>query len=326
VASPPARLAALVRNGLIRPGPDPTYADGDDATWMGVDWPSLQRPLELLGRRVNVLDTGGAGRPLLFVHGWSSNWQVFLLNIASFMDTHRCLALDLPGFGYSEMPSEPISIQGYAKTVDAMCHALDVERVSVVGNSMGGFIGAELALTFSTRVDRLVLVSAAGLDTENLARGPSLALAKAVAAALPHAHRFDDAVVRRRRLRRAAMQGVFRYPERLSVPLAHELVIGTGRPGFVPALDALLSYAFRDQLVKIEIPVLIVWGRNDMLVPVGDAYRFQRLIGDNARVIVFEDTGHVPMLERPSRFNELLRHFLAGDPEPESEVAGTTGA
>ena len=59
--------------------------------------------------------------------------------------------------------------------------------------------------------------------------------------------------------------------------------------------------------------MLIVWGRNDLLVPVGDAARYQRLIGDNARVEVFEDTGHAPMIERPSRFNELLRGFLAGE-------------
>ena len=123
-----------------------------------------------------MLDTGVSrpapgteGPPLPFLHGWSWNWQVFLFNITAFMGTHRCLALDLPGFGASEMPSEPISIQGYAKTVDAMCDALGVECVSVVGNSMGGLIGAELALSFGTRVDRLVLVSAAGLSTEHLA-------------------------------------------------------------------------------------------------------------------------------------------------------------
>jgi len=83
-----------------------------------------------------------------------------------------------------------------------------------------------------------------------------------------------------------------------------------------------MSYSFRDRLPEIELPVLIVWGRNDMLVPVGDAHRFERLIGDNARAVIFEDTGHVPMIERPTRFNRLLSEFLAGDPTPESEIAG----
>ncbi len=320
-----AQIAAVVRNGVLRPGADATYADGDDAAWLDVDWPALQRPLELFGRRVNVLDTGGSGPPLLFLHGWASNWQVFLLNIAAMMNTHRCLAIDLPGFGASEMPAEPITIQGYARTVDAMCDALGVECVSVVGNSMGGFIGAELALSFGTRVDRLVLVSAAGLSTEYVARTPSLAMARVLSAGLPHAMRFESAVVRRPRLRRAAMQFVVRYPEKLSVPLAEELVLSSGKPGFVPALKALLDYSYRERLAAIEMPVLIVWGRNDLLVPVGDAARYQRLIGDNARVEVFEDTGHAPMIERPTRFNELLRGFLAGEAEPEAGVAGVSG-
>jgi pimeloyl-ACP methyl ester carboxylesterase len=313
VAPARAQIAAVVRNAILRPGPDPTYADGDDATWMRVDWPALQRTLDVGGHRVNVLDTGGTAPALLFLHGWSSNWQIFLLNIAAFMDTHRVISLDLPGFGASELPREPLSIRGYAQTVDALCDALGVERVSVVGNSMGGFIGAELALSFATRVDRLVLVSAAGLSTEHLPRGLSLAAARVVAAGTPFATRLESPVVRRPRLRRAAMQVVLRYPERVSVPLAQELVLSFGRQGFVPALKALLEYSYRDRLAAIEIPVLIVWGRNDLLVPVGDAARYQRLIGDNARVEIFDDTGHAPMLERPTQFNELLRGFLGAE-------------
>jgi pimeloyl-ACP methyl ester carboxylesterase len=318
VASASAKVAAVVRNGVLRPGPDANYADGDDSAWMDVDWPSLQRPLVIAGRRVNVLDTGEpagrsgpTGAPLLFVHGWSSNWQIFLLNIAAFMDTHRCLAVDLPGFGESEMPDGEISIRGYAETLDAVCDELGVECVSVVGNSMGGFVGAELALSFDTRVDRLVLVSAAGLSTEHLARTPAIVLARLVTAGIPYTRRLEDHVVRRPRLRRAAMQWVVRYPEKLSVPLAQELVLSFGKPGFVSALKALLEYSYRDRLAAIEIPVLIVWGKNDLLVPVGDADRYARLIGDNARVELFEDTGHAPMIERPSAFNELLREFIA---------------
>jgi pimeloyl-ACP methyl ester carboxylesterase len=320
-----AQITAAVRNTLLRPGPDPTYADGDDATWMGVDWTAFQRTLELDGQRVNVLDTGETdpARPaLLFLHGWSSNWQIFLLNIAAFMDTHRVLSLDLPGFGASEMPPEPVSIRGYARTVDAMCDALGVERVSVVGNSMGGFIGAELALSFGTRVDRLVLVSAAGLSTENLPRTLSLTAARVVAAGVPFATRFESPIVRRPRLRRAAMQLVLRYPEKVSVPLAQELVLSFGKPGFVAGLEAIIDYSYRDRLPQIDVPVLVVWGRNDLMVPVGDAFAYADLIGENARVELFEDTGHAPMLERPSRFNALLRAFLAGEAAPEAGVAG----
>jgi len=94
------------------------------------------------------------------------------------------------------------------------------------------------------------------------------------------------------------------------VPLASELVVGAGTPGFVGGLDAVLDYSYRERLAEIEIPVLIVWGRNDILIPVADAYEYERLIGSNARAVVFDDTGHLAMLERPSRFNELLTEFI----------------
>ena len=89
-------------------------------------------------------------------------------------------------------------------------------------------------------------------------------------------------------------------------------------------MEALLSYGFRDQLARIEVPTLVVWGRNDMLVPRGDAREYVRLIGDNARREMFEDTGHLSMVERPSRFNRLLAAFAAGEREPEAGVEGVS--
>jgi pimeloyl-ACP methyl ester carboxylesterase len=307
---------------MFRPGPDPTYADGDDGTWMDVDWHSLQRWVEVDGRAVNVIDSGGDGPPLLFVHGLGGAWQNWLLNMPVFMGSHRVVAFDLPGFGESEMPAGEVSIQELARVVDEVCRRIGVESPVVVGNSMGGFVGAELAIAFPTRVSRLVLVSAAGLSTEYLRREPVLALARAWAGVTTRGAVRVDAVVRRHRLRRLFFQLVVRYPERLSAPLAYELAGGAGKPGFLPALTSLLTYSFRDRLAKIEAPVLIVWGRNDMLVPVGDAAEFERLIGPNARKVIFDDTGHLAMLERPSRFNELLAGFLAGEPAPERGVEG----
>jgi pimeloyl-ACP methyl ester carboxylesterase len=234
------------------------------------------------------------------------------------------VALDLPGFGLSDMPAADISITGYASAVDAVCDALGIDVVSVIGNSMGGFIGAELALSFPTRVERLVLVSAAGLSQEYVRREPVLAVGRMLATGAAHLATYQDSLARRPRLRRLALQGVVRYPERLSESLTHELFQGTGKPGFLPALEALLSYSFRDRLGAIEIPVLIVWGQFDMLVPVQDATEYERLIGANARKVIFEDTGHVPMIERPTRFNALLAEFLAGAPAPEAGVEGVS--
>ena len=312
------------RSGLIRPGADPTYADGDDQTWMSVDWPSMTRWLEVRGRDVSVIDSGGDGPPLLWLHGLGGVWQNWLLNIPAFMGSHRCVAVDLPGFGQSQMPAGEISIPGFAATVDEVCDRLGLENPIVVGNSMGGFVGAELAVSFPTRIAKLVLVSAAGLSTEYLAREPLLAAARAFAVLTARTGLRGSPVVKRARLRRLALQPVVRYPERLSLPLASELVRGANADGFLPAFEALMGYSFRDKLQRIEVPVMIVWGRNDMLVPVEDADMFEHLIGENAHSVIFEDTGHLAMMERPSRFNELLVAFIAGERAPERGVEGVS--
>jgi len=324
VATKRQQLLGAIENGLLRPGPDGTYADGDDARWMVVDWPSMTRRVSVLGRELNVVDTGGEGPPLLFVHGLGGCWQNWLLNIPEFMGPHRVIAPDLPGFGESQMPAGELSIQGYARVLDALCAELDVDGPVVVGNSMGGFVGAELALAFPTRVEKLVLVSAAGLSVEYYHREPLMTGARVWALSATWLGARGRAVVARPRLRRVGMQLLVRYPEKLSARLTYELARGTGKPGFVPALKALLSYSFRDRLAEIEVPVLVVWGRNDMLVPRGDAREYVRLIGANARREMFEDTGHLAMLERPSRFNALLTAFIAGERAPESAVEGVS--
>jgi pimeloyl-ACP methyl ester carboxylesterase len=318
------QLAVNLRAALRRKGADETYADADDASWRTVDWAALQHPVEVDGRAVNVLDTGGDGPAVVWIHGLSANWQSWLLNIPQFMGTYRCVALDLPGFGASAMPAGELTITGYAATVEAVCDALGIETASVVGHSMGGFIGTELALQFPLRVERLVLVSAAGLSQENVRREPVLAVGRMLAAGAAHAAAYQDTLVRRPRLRRLALQGIVRYPERLSPALTAELFQGAGKPGFLPALDALMTYSYRDRLCRIRIPVLVVWGEYDMLVPVADADEYARLIGANARKVIFEDTGHAPSFERPTRFNALLAEFLAGARAPESDVSGVS--
>ena len=84
--------------------------------------------------------------------------------------------------------------------------------------------------------------------------------------------------------------------------------------GFLPALEALADFPLEEELPKISCPALIVWGAHDTLVPVKDAKRMEELIPGSRRV-VFERTGHVAMLERPERFNRLLREFLDEQPE-----------
>jgi pimeloyl-ACP methyl ester carboxylesterase len=100
-----------------------------------------------------------------------------------------------------------------------------------------------------------------------------------------------------------------RHPSLLAPETLWEISDGAGRKAFTPALEAILDYDFRDRLGDIRVPTLIVWGENDMLIPVKDAAEYERQI-PAARKVVLEDTGHVSMIERPPTFNRLLLEFL----------------
>jgi pimeloyl-ACP methyl ester carboxylesterase len=292
------------------------YGPTGRSPWLDVDWREHQRWLRVDGRMVNVIDLG-SGPPIVFVHGLSGSWQNWLEQLPVFARNHRVVTFDLPGFGASEMPAQAISIASYARFVDALYDALGIDSAAVVGNSMGGFIGAELAIGFPARVERLVLVSAAGLTVEYQRDERALAVLRTVdkrlAAYAGWLGTRSDALTRRPRARRMIFGIVAHRPELLPAPLIAEQIRGSGKPGFVPALDALTSYPIRDRLPEIACPTLIVWGTGDRLVPVRDADEFARLI-PNARKVVWPQTGHVAMLERPAAFNGLLAAFLAEEP------------
>ena len=121
----------------------------------------------------------------------------------------------------------------------------------------------------------------------------------------------SDAVARHPRLREAtARTSSYAIPSRLPAALAAEQLRGAGKPGFMQALQAVLDYDIRERLPEIACPTLIVWGDSDHLITVSDADVFAELI-PNSRKVIYEDTGHMSMLERPGAFNALLRDFLA---------------
>ena len=310
---------ATIRPSKARPALPRAAAKADDGygataqpDWRETDWRQQLNWAEIEGKRMNYVDIGsGEGEPIVFVHGLSGSWQNWLENLPYFAQKRRCIAMDLPGFGHSEMPGDEISIRGYARQVDALCEQLDLGACVVVGNSMGGFVTAEMQIRYPERVARAVLVAAAGISITNLRRRPLMTTARIVGALGATSAAQSRFLASRPHLRWLFTNFVFRHPTRLAPDLVYEQVRGAGRPGFVDALDALTSYDFRDRLPEIKCPTLIVWGDSDMLVPVEDAAEFERVIPES-RTIILEDTGHVPMLERPVKFNELLDEFIEG--------------
>jgi pimeloyl-ACP methyl ester carboxylesterase len=289
------------------------YGTPAQPDWREIDWSPYVKTATIDGREVVYCDYGSSrdgSRPIVLVHGLAACWQCWLETMPRLAaEGRRVIALDLPGFGASEMPSDKISIEGYGRTVERLCDELDLGQVVVVGHSMGGFTAAEFAIQYPERVERLVLQAAAGISTNDVKREPLMAGARVVAGLGTRAAAQSRLLATRPRLRWLALQTVMRHPSRIPADFVWELVAHTGREGFMPALDAIVSYDFRERLSQIRCPTLVIWGAEDMLVPKRDADEYERVIPD-ARKVVFDDTGHSPMMERPQTFNDCLMEFV----------------
>jgi pimeloyl-ACP methyl ester carboxylesterase len=305
---------------------DDAYGLSARPDWREIDWAAQLRRVEIDGTRVNYVDLGSGDRePVVFVHGLGGQWQNWLENLPRVAQERRVLALDLPGFGLTPEPREKITIPWYGRCVEAFCEKLGLGEVALVGNSMGGFIAAEVAIQFPSRVSRLVLVSAAGISSSNVRRRPVLLVGRVAAAIIANtAPRHRSIAARPTSRHLSPMAFVARYPKLLRPDLVYEgFFKGTGKPGFDDALRANLEYDFMDRLPEVRVPTLIIWGENDSIIPVRDANEFERLIPDS-RKVVMQETGHIPMAERPQAFNDLLLDFLAetGPAEEKEAVEG----
>jgi pimeloyl-ACP methyl ester carboxylesterase len=304
-------------------GPDP-YGN-PDPEWMRIAWgPHLRRiqlptgslephagsPVDPSRTEVNYLEMG-EGEPVVFVHGLAGCWQNWLENIPHLARSHRVIAPDLPGFGESPMPGWEITIEAYGSLISTLCGQLDTGPVSLVGNSMGGFISAEVAVAHPEWVRRLVLVSAVGVSHARMYRAPAETAARMARAAAPLTLRYRERALQRPRLRHHVFRGLFYKPTALRPELVWEITQrGIHSRGLVAATGALAGYDILDRLEDVEVPTLIVWGQDDYVVPATDAFEFARLIS-HAKLEIFNRCGHLPMAERPLRFNRVLDSFLA---------------
>jgi pimeloyl-ACP methyl ester carboxylesterase len=294
-------------NGM---GPEDDYGVPGQPSWLEVDWRQHLRSAEIGSKRVNYVDIGD-GPPVVFVHGLSGCWQNWLENLPYFAQRHRVVAMDLPGFAASEMPAETITIPAYGRFLDAFMDHLGIESAALVGNSMGGFISAEVAIAHPSRVDILVLVSAAGITHLHKRVTPTQVL-RAARWSQPLTRTVlarSDYLIRRRRGRRLLLGTVARFPEKLAPHMCVEMLGGANSPGFADALQTTLEYDFSDRLEEVSVPAMILWGRNDLVVPVRCAHAYEQHLNDSRKVIL-EHTGHVPMIERPQTFNRLVDEFI----------------
>jgi len=252
-----------------------------------------EESIEIGGKRVQLF-TGGEGPPLLYLHGAGTYWWMPVHDLLA--ARHRVYAPVHPGFGASEGLEAIETMEDLVfHTVDVLDH-LRLDRVDVIGLSLGGWLAAELALRHPARVDRLVLVDAAGTRVPGVAREDLFMATPAKARQLLFA---DPASALARSLVPDAPA-----PERLEAALR-------GREAAARLLwNTHVPYRkLTSRLGRIAAPTLVVWGAQDRVLPLalGEAYR--RGIA-SATLTTIEGCGHLPPLEAPERFARVALDFL----------------
>jgi pimeloyl-ACP methyl ester carboxylesterase len=279
--------------------------------------------VEVDGLRVHHVYAGSGSPPVLFVHGLgSAGYLEWRFNLPAIARTHRVLAPDLPGFGRSDQPPDGYGIPLFADVIEGYIRARGIRPV-LVGASMGGRVALEVALRSPEAIEKLVLVNALGVVRPNVQLFYPLVLlprvGEAVLGVMREAlHRLPPAAIQRYARRFVQDPGdVERVLDEAFLTAMREM---HAREGYARAYASTVraladrrahrSAALLERLAATRLPVLLIWGEGDRLLPVARARQaVQALPG--ARLEVIEGAGHTPQAERPDRFNRALEDFLA---------------
>lgn len=271
--------------------------------------PEIGSLVDAGGIKTNYLEAGD-GPPVVLIHGSGpgvtsyANWRLVIPELAR--DFH-VYAPDMVGFGFTDRPEGiTYGLTTWADQTLALMDALDLQKVSLVGNSFGGSIALRIASQHPDRVDKLVLMGSMGVDfpiTEGLAR------------VWGYQPSFEN-------MRKVL--DVFAYSRQLvNDELAEVRYRGSIQPGFQESFAAMFPAdesgsrqrwveAMRtpdDEIRALPHRTLIVHGREDAVIPLANSYRLEGLL-DNADLAVFSHCGHWSMIERTADFNRLVRDFF----------------
>jgi pimeloyl-ACP methyl ester carboxylesterase len=249
--------------------------------------------------RVRVLQMG-TGPALLYLHG-SGDTGAWLPALSELATSFRVIRPDHPGFNGSDEVSGIDNVHDLAFFTLDLLDKLELDRVSVLGASLGGWLALDLATIEPGRIDRIVVIGSAGLRVEGVPQPDVFTLSPSqIAELLFHDRdRQEEALAQARALDQdpAAMQAYLRN----RVATAHL----AWNPYFH---DPKLLH----RIHRITAPVLVVWGAEDRVIPSAHGERWAQLLS-GARLEIVSEAGHLPHVERPARFTALVEPFLSAE-------------
>ncbi len=264
-----------------------------------------EKDIDVDGVLAHCLIAGPVNAPrLVFIHGLGGSFTTWALNLPAFAEQFRICALDLVGAGSSAKPVTDYSVPALARFLARFLDTLgaDWRRVSIIGHSLGGAVALAFAETYPQRIERVILVDSAGLGPE---------IDRTVLELMRSAPTREHL--------RAELAYFFAQPGIVQQALVDQLYQQRLQPGAHDALIATADAAFgegqqrmdlRDTLAELNVPVLVIWGEADAVIPVTHAQEANR--ASHSRLEVFAGSGHCPHIERADAFNQLALSFLMG--------------
>jgi 4,5:9,10-diseco-3-hydroxy-5,9,17-trioxoandrosta-1(10),2-diene-4-oate hydrolase len=256
---------------------------------------------------------GSSGSPIILIHGLGGFVESWLLNVYVLAEQHRVYAADLPGHGHTDKPVDwPYRVVDMANFVKDFMTALGIDHAHVIGHSLGGAVAARLTIMHPHMIDKLVLESAAGLGREMML-GLRLCSIPLVGEIFTRPSR-DKATQTVTMLVNRPTENTDELIEMVyqldSLPGAHRGYLKTLRANINVLGQRPRAYGpIVAGLEAITKPALAIWGKQDDVVPAAHAQVAAERLPD-VRVELFDQCGHLPMLEKPDRFNDLVLEFL----------------
>ena len=259
------------------------------------------------GAEIHYTDEG-SGQPLLMIHGFGGAYTNFSKLSEIMKDKYRVIRIDLPGFGLSDFPEVKEGenfLQDYRDYMAFILDTLHLDSVYVVGNSMGGAVTWYTALDHAGKVRKAVLLDPAGYDAEKVAG--KLAMFK-----FKSFQRLFDKGMPMFMSWGGIRKAYYRDDEIKEENVIRNNKFSNREGNLQHMLHLALSHQFPDTALiqQIKVPTLIVWGKEDEIIPVEHAYRFQRDI-KGSELVVFDQCGHCPMMEDPEKTKVAMEKFFA---------------